>query len=488
MESTLFRFIWKYSARQQLYIVLITVLSFPALYTMLEVPKLIVNDAIQGGPGPRTFFGIEFAQVPYLMALCLGFLSLVVINNAVKYVLNVYKGQTGERMLRRLRFDLFQRVLRFRLPQFRRVSSSEIIPMITAEVEDLGGFIGDAVAVPAYQGGTLIVYITFIFAQDPLLGAAAISLYPVQAYIIPKLQKRVIQLSRMRVRNVRAVADKIGESINGATEIHANDTSVLHMAEVSARLHTNYDIRYAIFKRKYMIKFVNNFMNQLTPFFFYSIGGYLVIRGQISFGALVAVLAAYKDLAGPWKELLAYYQILADVNVKYQAVIENFDPPDLYKVERLTADEVLALQGDLSFSSVTFSGGAAGQEVNGVSFKVPQGTAVAIVGEDGSGRSETLQLAAGILSPASGRVEIGKSNLEDLGEATLGRLISYVNAAPHIFSGTIRDNLFYGLRHRPRGMSRRRARRPSTSAAKRCRRPIRPSIRNCPGRILWRPA
>ncbi len=450
MEPTLFRFIWKYSARQQFYIVLITVLSFPALYTMLEVPKLIVNDAIQGGDGPRTFFGIELGQVHYLLALCFGFLALVVINNGVKYVLNVYKGQTGERMLRRLRFDLFQRVLRFRLPQFRRVSSSEIIPMITAEVEDLGGFIGDAVAVPAYQGGTLIVYITFIFAQDPLLGAAAISLYPIQAYIIPKLQKRVVELSRMRVRNVRVVADKIGESINGATEIHANDTSVLHMAEVSARLHTNYAIRYAIFKRKYMIKFVNNFMNQLTPFFFYSIGGYLVIRGQISFGALVAVLAAYKDLAGPWKELLAYYQILADVNVKYQAVIENFDPPDLYKVERLTADEVLALQGDLSFSGVTFSGGAAGQEVNGVSFKLPQGAAAAVVGEDGSGRSETLQLAAGILTPASGRVEIGNSNLEDLGEATLGRLISYVGPTPHIFSGTIRDNLFYGLRHRPR--------------------------------------
>ena len=106
-------------------------------------------------------------------------------------------------MLRRLRFDLFQRVLRFRLPQFRRVSSGEIIPMITAEVEDLGPFIGGAIALPAFQGGTLIVYIAFIFIQDPFLGLAAIALYPVQGYIIPKLQKRVITLSRQRVQNVR---------------------------------------------------------------------------------------------------------------------------------------------------------------------------------------------------------------------------------------------------------------------------------------------
>lgn len=449
MESSLFRFIWKYSARQQITIVLITVLSFPALYMMLEVPKLIVNDAIQGDGFPRVVLGVELGQIPYLFALCVGFLSLVVVNNGVKFVLNVYKGLTGERMLRRLRFDLFQRVLRFRLPQFRRISSSEIIPMITAEVEDLGGFIGDAIAVPAFQGGTLLVYISFIFAQDPMLGAAAVSLYPLQAFVIPKLQKRVVQLSRLRVRNVRQVADKIGESINGAVEIHANDTSALHMAELSERLHTNFTIRYDIFKRKYMIKFVNNFMNQLTPFFFYSIGGYLVIQGEISFGALVAVLAAYKDLAGPWKELLGYYQQLADVDVKYQAVIENFDPPNLYPVERLTADEVKQLSGDLQFSDVSFSGGAAGQEVHHVSLKVPQGKTVAIVGLDGSGRSETLQLAAGILTPDSGRVEVGTSNLEDLGEATLGRSIAYVTNAPHIFSGTIRDNLFYGLRHRP---------------------------------------
>lgn len=450
MESSLFRFIWKYSSRQQIIIMLITVLSFPALYMMLEVPKLIVNDAIQGENFPRTVLGFEFGQIQYLFALCVGFLFLVVVNNGVKFLLNVYKGLIGERMLRRLRYDLFQRVLRFRLPQFRRISASEIIPMITAEVEDLGGFIGDAIAVPAFQGGTLIVYISFIFAQDPMLGAAAISLYPFQAFIIPKMQKRVVQLARQRVRNVRAIADRVGESINGAVEIHANDTSAWHMAELSSRLHENFVIRFDIFKRKYMIKFVNNFMNQLTPFFFYSIGGYLVIQGDISFGALVAVLAAYKDLAGPWKELLGYYQVLADVNVKYQAVIENFDPPTLYTVERLTSDEVQALSGSLHFSGVSFSGGAAGQEVHSITLDLPQGAAAAIVGGDGSGRSETLQLAAGLLSPDSGRVEIGSKNLEDLGEATLGRLISYVAGTPYTFTGTVRDNLFYGLKHRPR--------------------------------------
>lgn len=450
MEKSLFSFIWRYSARQQLVILLITLIAYPVTYALLELPKLIVNDAIQGENFPREVATFEFDQISYLVLLCLAFLGLVVLSNGIKLVLNVYKGRLGERMLRRLRFDLFQRVLRFRLPHFKKVSSGEIIPMITSEVEDVGGFIGEAVALPAYQGGMLAVQIGFIFMQDPLLGLAAISSYPMQAYIIPKLQRQVVLLSRKRVRNVRVIADKIGESIGGVAEIHANDASAWHSADLSDRFYTNYKIRFKIFNWKYFIKFLNNFMNQLTPFLFYLIGGWLVIEGNLSLGALLAVIAAYKDLAGPWKELLAYYQMVADVDVKYQTVVENFDPADIYPVARLTDDgNGDPLAGDLVLRNASFSGGAAGQEVFEVSLTVGEGTHVAVVGPDGSGRSEVLQLAAGLLGATSGRVEIGGRNLDTLSEAMLGRQIAYVGSSVHVWTGTVRDNVLYGLRHRP---------------------------------------
>jgi len=450
MDKSLFRFIWRYSRSRQLVILAITVLSFPILYYTLELPKLIVNDAIQGVDFPRELFDIEFGQVDYLLLLCVGFLFLVVLNNIVKYVLNIYKGVTGERMLRRLRYDLFERVLRFRLPRFRNISSGEIIPMITAEVEPLGGFIGDAIALPAFQGGTLLVYISFIFAQDPFLGMAAISLYPIQAVLIPRLQARVIRLARARVKNIRQMSDRIGESISGIAEIHGNDTSVWHLADMSDRLYTNFQIRYAIFKRKFLIKFVNNFMNQLTPFFFYSVGGYLVIEGDLSFGALVAVLAAYKDLASPWKELLSYYQQFADVQVKYHTVIENFDPPDLYPRERLLqdADEDTELSGELTIKNASYSGGT-GQEVRDVSLAISENGVFTFIGDDSSGRSELLQMTASMIAPDTGRVEFGGQDINTLPEAIVGRAIAYVSNAPYIFSDTIRRNLRYGLRRRP---------------------------------------
>ncbi len=449
MEKSLFRFIWKYSARQQIFILLVTVFTYPVVYFLLELPKLIVNDAVQGDNFPRIILGLDFDQIPYLVLLCCTFLTLVVASNGLKFYLNVYKGRLGERMLRRLRFELFQRVLRFRLPHFRKVSSGEIIPMITSEVEDVGGYIGEAFALPAYQGGMLIVQLGFIFMQDPLLGLAAISSYPIQGYVIPMLQKRVVVLSRKRVKNVRLIADKVGESITGVAEIHANDAAAWHSAEISDRLYENFKIRYDIFNRKFLIKFLNNFMNQLTPFFFYLIGGYLVIEGNLSIGALLAVIAAYKDLAGPWKLLLSFYQMTADVSVKYQTVVENFDPKDIYDTNRLTSDDSAELSGDVKFENVSFSGGAAGQEVMDISLTVPAGSACAIVGPDGSGRSEVLQLAAGLVSASTGKVTIGAHDLDKLTDSTLGREIAYVGGAVHVWTGTIRDNLYYGLRHRP---------------------------------------
>src|SRR5260370_20065161 len=113
---------------------------------------------------------------------------------------------------------------------------------------------------------------------------------------------------------MRQVADRVQESAAGIVEIHANDTVKLQLTDFANVLGVIYDIRFEIFRRKFFVKFLNNFIGQLTPFFFFSLGGYLVIQGNqrgggLSLGALVAILAAIKEMASPWKELLDFYQI-----------------------------------------------------------------------------------------------------------------------------------------------------------------------------------
>jgi putative ABC transport system ATP-binding protein len=451
LEPTIYHFILRYSLRQQIILLLLTLASFPFLYYSLELPKTITNRAIGGHHFPQHILGFSFNQITYLMVLCALFLLLVFINGAFKYYINTYKGRLGERTLRRFRYQLYQRMLLFPLSYFHKNSSAQIIPMITAECESLGGFVGDAVALPAFQGGTLITNIFFMFMQDPVLGLAAVALYPVQGYVIPKLQRKVNQLGRRRVRTVRQVADRVQETAAGITDILANDAGNAQLAGFAYLLGTIYDIRFEIYQRKFFVKFLNNFLGQLTPFFFLSIGGYLVIRGNLSTGALLAVLIAYKDLASPWKELLDFYQNFQDSRIKYDQIVEQFQPAGMMDA-RLQLEEpktVPPLSGEIAAGNLSLAEDDGSRLVDAVSFSVPLDRHVAIIGQSGSGKSELALLLARLVQPTSGRIAIGGIDIATLPIAVIGRRIGYVGATPYLFAGTLRDNLLLSLRHVP---------------------------------------
>jgi putative ABC transport system ATP-binding protein len=450
MSRNIFRYILQHSLRSQIIILTLTAVSFPFLYATLELPKRIVNDALASGER-RAVLGSQFSQIEYLFLLCGVFLVLVLINGGFKYVINVYQGITAERMLRRLRYELYSRIMRFPLPHFRRMSAGEIVTMITAETEAIGGFIGDAFALPAFQGGTLITILVFMFAQDPIMGLAAIVLYPVQIYVIPKLQRQVNALGKQRVRQVRYLSERIGETVAGVRDIRANDATQYERARFSGDLGVIYKIRYQIYKKKFFIKFLNNFINQLGPFFFFSIGGYLVIQGDLTLGALVAVLGAHEKLSSPWKELLTYYQMMWDSQIKFEQVVAQFDPTGI-RDEALQTEELAEppeVRGTLRAVNLTLVGEDGETLLDGASFAVDLPARVAIVGPGGSGKEELTLLLANLIDPTSGRVLIGEQDLNRLPESVTGQRIGYVGYPAQIFAGTIADNLFLGLKHRP---------------------------------------
>ncbi|HTQ34955.1 MAG TPA: ABC transporter ATP-binding protein [Stellaceae bacterium] len=451
LEPSVYRFILRHSLRQQLLLLVLTLASFPFLYYSLDLPKTIVNHAIGGKHFPQDVLGFQLTQIPYLVTLCGFFLALIFINGGFKYYINTLKGQLGERMLRRFRYSLYLRLLRFSPSYFEKTSSAQIIPMITVESEQLGGFIGDAFVLPLFQGGQLLTIIFFMFMQDPVLGTAAVSLYPLQGYIIPKLQRVTNQLGKRRVRTVRVVADRVQESAAGIAEIQANDNVKLQLSRFTDILGTIYDIRFEIYRRKFFTKFLNNFIGQLTPFFFYLIGGYLVIRGNLSFGALVAVLAAYKDLASPWKELLDYYQNKENSRITYDQIVEQFEPPNMVDTKLLLAepDVIPHLTGELAVANLSLDGDDNSRVVDAVSFTLAMDEHVAVIGQADSGKEELALLLARLAPPSSGRISAGGLDFAELPVSVVGRRIGYVSATPYLFTGTLRDNLLFGLRHRP---------------------------------------
>ena len=451
MEPTIFKFVWRYSKRQQIFLLALTVISFPFLYLSLDLPKTIVNQAIGGTDFPQEILGFEFQQIDYLLTLSGAFLLLVLINGGFKYVINVYSGVVGERMLRRLRYQLVGNVLRFPLPHFRRVSEGEVVSMIFGETEPLVGFISSFLMLPAFQGGTLLTILTFMFVQDWVLGLAAVSLYPLQAWLIPKLQRKLNLMKKQRVVLVRKLSERVGEVVSGVQEIHAHDTSQFELADFSERFGSIYRVRLQIYKLKFLIKFLNNFANQVTPFLFYSFGGVLVISGRLTLGALVATLTAYKDLSAPWKELLLHYQVLEDARIKYDLLYETFQPEGLMDASRQQGEPTVTepFSKELVATNLNLHEEAATSAAPGVTFKAPVSQKIAIVGPGGSGAQQLAAIVAGLREPVSGTLSLDGHDIRTLPETVLGRRLAYVSQETRFRSGTLRDNLVYSLKHRP---------------------------------------
>ncbi len=474
MERGLFGFIWSYSKREQLLIVPLVIASMVVLFASLDLPKTIVNEPIQGKRFPNpdsmvTFLriapnlpeflggqrvlleGFQMDRTGYLVALSITFLALIVVSGLLKLQINTMKGWMGERMLRRLRFALFDHILRFPLPHFRRVKSAEMATMIKDEVEPLGGFIGEAIITPLFLGGQALTALFFILYQHIFLGVIAFGMVVMQAVIIPRMRRRLLVLSKERQITARQLAGRIAECVEGAVEIHAHDTSNYERAEISARLGRMFRIRFELFQRKFMIKFLNNFLSQVTPFLFYLVGGYLAIAGRLDIGTLVAVIAAYKDLPSPIKELIDWDQQRMDVQIKYTQVVEQFTTDDLAQpgLQEMVDAPQLPQQGNVKAANLSLLDESGTKVLDGISFEYGLQEHVAIVGHAGGGGSELAQVLSRLLPPNSGTIEMGGMDITRAPEAVTGRAISYVGSAAYLFPVSVRENLLYGLKHRP---------------------------------------
>jgi ABC-type bacteriocin/lantibiotic exporter with double-glycine peptidase domain len=455
METNIFRFILRYSLRHQVALILMSAAALPFLYLTLELPKIIVNDAIGGESFPRIILGYPFEQIPFLLLLCGLFLSLVVISGVLKFFTATYRYRIGDRLLRRLRYDLIERLLRFPPAELRNMSSGQVVSMITAETTNLGFFIAEAFAVPAIAFGTLATIVLFMFLQNWMMGVAAIALFPLQIYLIPKIQKRINTLQRGEVDAIRGISQRITDTVAGVDEIHGHDTSQYELADFSKRLDKIFRFRIQIDRNRYAANILNLFISQLTPFFFLSIGGYLVIDGQISLGALVAVLAAYKDMYSPWKDLIDYYQKAENSRVRYDQLKEFFARGDLLDKSMIEAESKDAdfSQGSLVAENVVVEHEEGNRSVDGASIQLTLPTHAAILGSGGSGREEFARLLGRQSFAHSGSVFLGENNLSELPDSVTGRRIGTIGRHTFLRSGSIYDALVYPLLRRPATLS-----------------------------------
>ncbi len=414
----------------QLFLLLVIIVSLFFKVYPLEMQRKIINIAI------------NLKKLDLLYLYCGLYMGAVLIAGLLKYYTNTLQAIIGQKILIQMRQELYAHVLKLPLQFFHKTQAGIIISAMTSELNAIGAFLGGALAIPIASILTFATFLGFMIYLNPTLGFITMLIYPFEFIVIPILQKRHNIQNRKRVGITRSMASLVNESVSGIHEVQSNGSFKLEHNKLDIFIRKLYKIVRKLYILKYGIKFSNNFFQSLGPFILFLIGGYLAIHGQFTIGALVAFLSAYEKVYDPWKEIIEYYQLYQDSQVRYKQIMETFD---LEEEILITANdrETLTLQGKIEANNLGFKINNEIQLLEDISFTLDPGKHMALIGFSGSGKSTLSRLISQLFSYTDGSLQIDGNEVKDLSKLDIATNISSVAQHPFIFTGTVRDNLLY---------------------------------------------
>ncbi|MDB4887604.1 MAG: transporter related protein [Gemmatimonadetes bacterium] len=173
------------------------------------------------------------------------------------------------------------------------------------------------------------------------------------------------------------------------------------------------------------------------------LGGYLVVRGELTIGSLLAFLGYVGGVFVPVQQIVDLYPTLRKANVALETVFEVLDADE----ESPDLDGALPcapIRGRIRFEDVSFEYRSGRRALNGFDVTVAPGETVAVVGPSGSGKSTLLQLLQRVHTPTSGRVLIDDQDLRTLQITSVRRQYGVVLQDVVLFNDTVAANIAYG--------------------------------------------
>ena len=384
------------------------------------------------------------------------YLLLMAVTEAVNYYCLYKCGVVEMKVDRDLRNASFNHLQTLSFSYFNQNNVGYIHARVMSDTGKIGELVAWRLMDFVWEASYILFVIVMMLAINVRLAAWTLLIVPAGVLIITYFQRRLVEGNR-KIREINStITGNFNEGITGARSIRTLVIEKLMQRDFEK---DTTRMRKVSIKTTHYSALFTSVVTMLSSFALAVVlwrGGKITMQGVIRLGTLSVFMSYAVGMLEPVQNVI---QTLAAF-ISIQVNIERFtkllevksDVADSKEVIEKYGDNFTAkkenwepLHGDVEFRDVSFRY-PDGKELvlDHFNLKVQQGTNVAIVGETGAGKSTLVNLVCRFYEPTSGQVLIDGKDVRLRSQLWLHSSIGYVLQSPHLFSGTVRDNLRYG--------------------------------------------
>ena len=378
-----------------------------------------------------------------LVFWALAYVAVAGVSIAFRYLEVSFLTRTGQAAITDIRAKLFAHLQRLDLAYFDRVPTGSLVTRVTSDVENLNEMFTSGLVVLGFDLVKIVGLVGILFAIHAKLALVVLAMMPllVGASLVFRGGARDAHRTvRARLSRLNGYLQEVLSGIRVVQVFRREERVRARFAEhLSGYLAANVRtiLLFALFFP--VLDFVVNAVQGATMW----VGGVEIAGRELSYGVFLQFWLYVNLLLNPVRELGERYNVLQSAFASAERIFAVLDTPPVVR-EREGAKRVV-LPADapchVRFENVSFAYQPGVPVLSRVSFEIPPGATVAVVGATGAGKSTLVNLLLRFYDPSEGRVTIDGVDLRDYDLASLRRRMGLVLQEDFLFAGTVRENL-----------------------------------------------
>ncbi|GGQ69961.1 ABC transporter ATP-binding protein [Streptomyces asoensis] len=377
--------------------------------------------------------------------LALGMILSAVLSGVFGVLQTLISTTVGQRVMHDLRTAVYDRLQRMSLAFFTRTRTGEVQSRIANDIGGMQATVTSTATSLVSNFTSVVATVVAMIALDWRLTVVSLLLLPVFVWISRRVGNERKKITTQRQKQMAAMAATVTESLSvsgillGRT-MGRSDSLTRSFAEESEQL-VDLEVRSSMAGR-WRMAVIGIVMSAMPAVIYWAAGMALQFGGpDVSLGTIVAFVSLQQGLFRPAVSLLSTGVQIQTSLALFQRIFEYLDlPVDI--TERADPVRLDRIKGEVRFEDVTFRyEGKGGPVLDGIDITVPAGTALAVVGPTGAGKSTLGYLVPRLYDVTGGRVTLDGVDVRDLDFDTLARAVGVVSQETYLFHATVADNL-----------------------------------------------